>query len=366
MRVALLHPTFWPEVRRGAERLIHGLARWLTESGHEVTLLTTHRGRTVTSVEHGFTVVRSWRPPDRLMRRRAYEDFLATIPVLVRDLMGGQYDVAHAFHPVSAWAAVQARRRGGPPLAVTYTGIPTRAYLVARRYRLEMNLSVVREAGACSVLSDAAAEPFGRYLLRSPEVIPPGIAYEEFQVDVPRAERPTIVYAGSLSDPRKRVPLLLEAFGELRARRPDVRLRLVGRPEPWLALDLPEGVEHVPAGADDWLARELASAHLSVLPAVDEAWGLVLAESLAAGTPVVAARSGAGPELVTAAVGRLFEPDERGSLVVALDEALDLAERVREVCRDHARQWEWSEIGPRYEALEGRVVTSASTASIAD
>ena len=30
----------------------------------------------------------------------------------------GDYDVAHAFHPVSAWAAVQARRRGGPPVRV--------------------------------------------------------------------------------------------------------------------------------------------------------------------------------------------------------------------------------------------------------
>ena len=46
------------------------------------------------------------------------------------------------------------------------------------------------------------------------------------------------------------------------------------------------------------------------LPSVDEAFGLVLVESLAAGTPVVAARSGACPEIVTDdLIGRLFEPD---------------------------------------------------------
>jgi len=101
----------------------------------------------------------------------------------------------------------------------------------------------------------------------------------------------------------------------------------------------------------DRLPRELAAAHVSVLPAVEESFGLVLAESLAAGTPVVAARSGAGPEIVTDDVGRLFEPDDRDSLVEALDQALTLADGGREACREHARRWDWSEVGPRYERL---------------
>ena len=352
MRVAILHPVWWPEVRRGGERLTHELASWLTAAGHDVTLLTTHRGAGRDTVEDGFRVVRSWRPPDRLLQRRAYEDFLATVPVQARALLQGEYDVAHAFHPVSAWAAVQARRRGGPPFAFSPTGIPTRSYLVARRYRMQMNLEAAREAGACSVLSEAAAEPFRRYLLRDPEVIPPGVECSDFDLDVPRAEQPTIAYAGSLSDPRKRVPLLLEAFAELRRARPDARLRLLSRPEPWLELNLPEGAEHAPADAKDQLARELAAAHVSVLPAVDEAFGLVLAESLAAGTPVVAARSGAGAEIATDDVGRLFEPDDRDSLVEALDSVLEMGTDVAPACRARARAWDWSAVGPRYEQLE--------------
>ena len=353
MRVAILHPVWWPEVRRGAERLTHGLARWLTEAGHEVTLLTTHRRAGSRAEEDGFEVVRSWRPPDRLFQRRAYEDLLATVPIQARDLLGGDYDVAHAFHPVSAWAAVQARRRGGPPFVFSPTGIPTRGYLVARRYRMQMNLEAARDAAACSVLSEAAAGPFRRYLLRDPEVIPPGIDCAAWAVDVERAEHPVIAYAGSLSDPRKRLPLLLEAFSDLRSRRPGARLRLLSRPEPWLHLDLPDGADLAPADSADALAHELARAHVSVLPAAEEAFGLVLAESLAAGTPVVAARSGAGPEIATADVGCLFEPDHRESLVQALESGLGLAEAgVVEACRARARAWDWSVLGPRYEALE--------------
>ena len=43
MRVAVAHPFFWPEVRRGAERFAHELARGLGERGHDVRLVTSHR-----------------------------------------------------------------------------------------------------------------------------------------------------------------------------------------------------------------------------------------------------------------------------------------------------------------------------------
>ena len=358
MRIALLHPTYWPEMRRGAERLVHDLAVWLAGAGHEVTILTTHRAAGAEQLENGVRVRRSWRPPDRLTRRRAYEDFLLTIPIQMRDLLSGEYDVAHSFFPVSAWAGLKARELGGPPLASTLTGIPTRGYLVGRRYRLSMNLQVARRAGSCSVLSQAAAQAFRRYLLREPEVIAPGVRCSDFAVDVERAERPTIVYSGSPADPRKRVPLLFEAFDRVRSRRPEARLLLAGRREPTLEIALPAGVEWTAGDDTAELARTLASAHAAVLPAVEEGFGLVLAEALAAGTPVVAARSGAGPEIVTETVGRLFEPDDAVALAGALEAVLDMGD-VRDDCRAHAAQWDWSAVGPRYEALARTAAESA-------
>ena len=359
MRVALLHPTYWPEVRRGAERLVHDFAAWLTAAGHEVTVVTTHRASAATTHEDGFRVVRAWRPPDRIMRRRAYEDYLGTIPTQIFGVVSGRFDVAHAFFPVSGWAALKARSLGGPPVVYSKLGIPTREDLVARRYRLQMNLELAREAAACSVLSDAAAEPFRRYLLRDPEVIPPGLHCADFEVDQERAEEPTIVYAGSPSDPRKRLPLLLEAFATLRRRRPAIRLLLAGRREPWFSIDLPEGAEWVDGDRTDRLARTFAAAHVAVLPAVEEGFGLVLAEALAAGTPVVAADSGASPEIVTPEVGRVFEPDDLDALVRALEEVLDLGD-LRAACRGHARQWDWERIGPLYEALLLRATEHAA------
>ena len=91
-----------------------------------------------------------------------------------------------------------------------------------------------------------------------------------------------------------------------------------------------------------------------MLPADDEAFGLVLVESLAAGTPVVAARSGACPDIVDdPRVGRLFEPGDAADLARAIGEALELAAdaETAAACREHARRWDWSRVVERYEEL---------------
>ncbi len=44
LSVALLNPFFWPEVRRGAERLIHDLAVDLVELSQRPKLITSHPG----------------------------------------------------------------------------------------------------------------------------------------------------------------------------------------------------------------------------------------------------------------------------------------------------------------------------------
>ena len=53
MRIALLHPTYWPEVRRGSERLAHDLGATLARRGHDVKLITTHPSPAARSHEDG-------------------------------------------------------------------------------------------------------------------------------------------------------------------------------------------------------------------------------------------------------------------------------------------------------------------------
>src|SRR5919201_5585869 len=83
LRVALLSPTTWPEVRRGAERMFRELAGGLVERQHRVTLLTGHTGHPGLPSrrrEAGVDVVRTWRPPDGRLRRRGFEGGLTHVP----------------------------------------------------------------------------------------------------------------------------------------------------------------------------------------------------------------------------------------------------------------------------------------------
>src|SRR5919109_2048764 len=85
VRLALVHPVFWPEVRRGSERVLHDIGRGMAERGHEVTLLTSHPGPPTESVEDGMLVGRAHRPPP-VPGMRLHELFLETVPQVIRGL----------------------------------------------------------------------------------------------------------------------------------------------------------------------------------------------------------------------------------------------------------------------------------------
>lgn len=338
--------------------MVHDLAASLAAAGHHVTVLTTHRARSHATWEEGFRVERSYRLPDRPFHARSYNYHLHVTPALAWKLVRGRYDVAHAFQPAAGWAAVEARRFGGPPVIFSLLGALTREWVVSDRVRFRMLQRTVRGASTTTVLSESVAKSFRRFVGDQAIVLPGGVIARDFVAKAPRSDGPTLVCAASLNDPRKRGELLLRAFERLRELRPGVTLALAGRADPILVhgqpLALPEGAEWIDADRTEELARAYAAAWASVLPAVDEAFGLVLLESLAAGTPVVAARSGGCPEIITSReVGRLFEPDDEADLLRALDEALELGRRPESAhaCRSRARQLDWSVVWPRYEEL---------------
>ncbi|MBA2298409.1 MAG: glycosyltransferase family 4 protein, partial [Actinobacteria bacterium] len=339
-----------------SERLVHDLGETLAERGHEVTVLTSHPGRRSTATEDGIRVVRARRlpqPPTFGLN----EYHLGNVPNVIGALVRGRFDVAHAFQLSDAWAAAKALRFGGPRFAFSFHGMPTRAHLVNRRYRPEMLEYVLRRASAFSVLSEAAAAPFHRYLLRKPRILPGGVIAGEFDVGTSKADPVTVFSAASLGDPRKRGALLLEAFSLLRQSRHDLRLRIARTEDPHLSpyrLELPTGAEWSEPRTTAEIAREYASASASVLASEEEAFGLVLVESLAAGTPVVAARSGACPEIVDdPRLGTLFDGDDPAALAAAIETTIALAtqQETRERCIARGREFDWSRVVERYEEV---------------
>ena len=321
-------------------------------------LITTHPGPAARSHEDGIEVYRGRRAPEIPGVTWYYDEGAAALPATLLELARTECDVVHALYPTDGWAASLRRRRGGPPFVLSIHGILDRAYLVRRRRRLQMLADGAAAAAAVSALSEAAALPLRRYAIADPVILPGGVIAADYAGDVRRPAEATVLCPASLDDPRKGGALLADAFARLRTGVPQVRLRLAGGRDPHqrepVAAEFGDGVEHVEVDGTPALAAEYGAATATALPSDNEAFGLVLVESLAAGTPVVAARSGGCPEIVTdERVGRLYEPGDPEDLARALAAAIELAgdPACAAACREHAAAWDWDRVAARYEAV---------------
>jgi glycosyltransferase involved in cell wall biosynthesis len=145
---------------------------------------------------------------------------------------------------------------------------------------------------------------------------------------------PVLVFVGRANDPRKNVGLLLDALRQL----PGVRALLVGEPPD---TPLPERAQAT--GVVPSIAPFLRRGTMLVLPSHQEGFGIVGAEAMAAGLPVVTTPSG-GPEALVR--------DSRGGVVLSGFSAEELADRVRTLLDDPSRLAYMRRKGREYVAHE--------------
>jgi glycosyltransferase involved in cell wall biosynthesis len=140
----------------------------------------------------------------------------------------------------------------------------------------------------------------------------------------------TVLYVGRFYR-RKRVNLLLEAAAKLRDAIPNLEVRIVGNgpcDAQWRAtarqLRLGATVTWLGDVSRAGLASEFNRAHVFCLPSVQEGFGIVLLEAMAAGRPIVAARAAAIPEVAPHAT--LVEPESAESLAAGILDLYDSSE----------------------------------------
>jgi glycosyltransferase involved in cell wall biosynthesis len=120
---------------------------------------------------------------------------------------------------------------------------------------------------------------------------------------------------------RKRLQYLIAAA----ARLPDIEVRIAGNgPEAQRLHRLGPHVTWLGDATQDQLAHEYNRCHVFCLPSVQEGFGIVYLEAMAAGKPIVAARAAAVPEVVRDGLdGILVEPRNPEALAAALVQLRD-------------------------------------------
>lgn len=136
-----------------------------------------------------------------------------------------------------------------------------------------------------------------------------------------------MLFVGKLIE-RKGVVYLLKAFRNIRKEIPDAKLSIVGRKDeksPYfkeIQENLMEGVELTGVVSEDELVRHYQNATLLLHPALYEAFGMTLVESMACGTPVIATDVGGIPE-VLGNEGILVKPKDSKGMARAVIRLMD-------------------------------------------
>jgi glycosyltransferase involved in cell wall biosynthesis len=305
---------------------IDGLVRGLERLGHQVTC----RGL---GARTGFHTLDRW----------LYNARVAAAPPAADVVMGVDLDGFLWAHPwIRRWR--HDGRAKGPRFVVALKGIIAdelrnerglvRALLGVQARWERANTAradrvVVPSRYSAAVANDVYGVPPERLV-----VVPEPIDLAEWRrrfAAAPRPPRrgPTVLSVARMY-PRKRLQDLLHAAAILRGRIPDVRVRIVGEgPESarlralHASLGLGETVTLLGDISRQALAVEYVGADCFCLPTVQEGFGLVFAEAMAAGLAVVACRAAAVPEIVDdRRTGLLVNPRSPEEVAMALETLL--------------------------------------------
>ncbi len=240
-------------------------------------------------------------------------------------------------HVSTPWLRAFLPRRGGTGIVATEHGHLLRPAYTKAGPRLWLERAGARRTDlyiAPSRAIAAAVEGQYRFPADRIRVIPHGIrpleepsgsgARTRLRAEFEAREGQILVLFVGRLDETKGVPDLWEAFERAARQREDLLLVVAGAGE--LASDLARRVRASGlasrvrlAGFRRDAAQLFAAADLFVLPARHEAFGIVLLEAMASGTPILATRTGGIPEIVEdGRTGILVAPRDTAAMGAAL------------------------------------------------
>ncbi len=292
----------------------------------------------------------------------------------VRD---GDFDVLHVHEPavpsvslLACWVAA------GPIVATVHTAMPRSRVLLAAQPVLR---SALEKIDGRIAVSEAARTTLVEHLGGDAVLIPNGVATRRYRQANPLTGWPgeggAIGFLGRMEEPRKGLSVLLKAFEILAAQRAGLRLLIAGPG------DADAASQKLPA---DIRARALFLGEVTeedkirVLHSVDvfcspntggESFGIVTAEAMAAGVPIVASDIAAFRQVLRGgSAGELFAAGDADALAAATARLLDDPARRAELsvaALDAVASYDWDVVARDVVSVYETVVLGRATVGVA-
>jgi phosphatidyl-myo-inositol alpha-mannosyltransferase len=347
LRVGLVTPYSWT-VPGGVNHHVEHLAAELEARGHEPWIIApvgamTPARRHVDSRRQAVTerfIPMGNALPIPSNGSMAYVNFSPQIAGRMdRAVRFHRFDILHVHEPCTPAVAMVAVLMAASPVVGTFhaalesSGFYDRARFVAGAVMKRIDIRVAVSEAARSFPQSRFPGPF--------RIIPNGVPVEIYSPAVGATKVPGRILFVGRAEPRKGLGVLLQAFALVRKRMPEATLVVAGatrrqvleteRDGSDLQVDL-AGVEALGWVDDEVKIAQLGEAEILCAPSrAAESFGIVLAEGMAAGVPVVASNlPGYRAVLRDGEAGRLTPPGDPVALADALCDLLqDEAERRR-------------------------------------
>ncbi|GAA4918309.1 glycosyltransferase family 4 protein [Streptomonospora salina] len=333
MRVGLVCPYTW-EVPGGVQQHVGDLARALQRLGHDVSVLAPCDSETELD-DHVVSAGRAVPVPYNGSVARLSFGFRAAARVR-RWIRAGAFDVLHVHEPaapslslLACWVAE------GPIVATFHASTPRSRALAVSAGALQPALEKIN--GRIAV-SDAARTTLVQHLGGDAVLVPNGVAVDRYTHARPfdgwPGEGGAIGFLGRIDESRKGLGVLLDAFDTLGRERTGLRLLIAGPGDTAevrerVAPELRDRV--VCLGRVDEADKVRAYHSVDVFCAPNlggESFGIVLAEAMSAGAPILASDIPAFSSVLReGAAGRLFATGDPAGLARGAAELLDAPER---------------------------------------
>ena len=209
-------------------------------------------------------------------------------------------------------------------------------------------------------VSNSSKKNFEQIGLKQVFIVPEGISVTPSNNVLEKKYGPTVVFIGRLK--RNKLPdHAVKALSIIKRTLPDSRLWVIGDGYMRTKLEkIAKGKIRFYGHVNENLKYTLLSqAHLILVPAVHEGWGLVITESNAVGTPAIAYDvPGLRDSVVNGETGILIEENSPNQLAHAAISLLQDPRRLRQISEnalDFSRQFTWDRTAAVFDSIITRI-----------